>query len=247
MERNGRAVTVILRRELAAYLRSPQGYVVAAVLLLLAGMLFYAQALGPAAGERLSANVLARFFYNTSGLVAVAAVALSIRLLTDERQTGSVVLLNTAPVRDHEIVLGKFLGAFVFLTAISLSTLYMPLLILVNGRVSWGHVLVGYLGLLLLGGAVLAIGLFASALTRHTLGAAVAGGGLTGAMFLFWPLSSVVGPPFSRVLAGLGLHAPHFSGFQTGVLHLRDVVFYLSVGYFFLLLATKTLEVRRWQ
>ena len=177
MERSGRAVTVILRRELAAYLTSAHGYVVASALLLLAGVLFYAEALGPAAGERLSADVLARFFYNTSGLVAVAAVAISVRLLTDERQTGSVVLLNTAPVGDHEIVLGKFLGALVFLTAITLTTLYMPLLVLVNGRVSWGHVAVGYLGLLLLGAAVLSIGLFASALTRHTLAAAVAGGG----------------------------------------------------------------------
>ena len=247
MERSGRAVTVILRRELAAYLTSAHGYVVASALLMLAGVLFYAEALGPAAGERLSADVLARFFYNTSGLVAVAAVALSVRLLTDERQTGSVVLLNTAPVGDHEIVLGKFLGALVFLTAITLTTLYMPLLVLVNGRVSWGHVAVGYLGLLLLGAAVLSIGLFASALTRHTLAAAVAGGGLTGVMFLFWPLSFVVDPPLSRVFAGLGLHGRHFSDFQAGILHLRDIVFYLSVAYFFLLLATKTLEVRRWQ
>jgi ABC-2 type transport system permease protein len=227
MGQNGRAVAVILRRELAAYLKSPQGYVVAAALLLLAGVLFYTEALGPSAGERLSADVLSRFFYNTSGLVAVAAVALSVRLFTDERQTGSIVLLNTAPVRDGEAVLGKFLGAFAFLTAISLATLYMPLLILVNGRVSWGHVAVGYLGILLLGSSVLAIGLFASALTRSTLGAAVAGGALTGAMFLFWPLSFVVDPPLTRVF--------------------RDVVFYLSVTYFFLLVATKTLEARRWQ
>jgi ABC-2 type transport system permease protein len=247
MERSGRAVAVILRRELAAYLKSAHGYVVAAALLLLAGVLFYAEALGPSAGERLSADVLARFFFNTSGLVAVAAVALSVRLLTDERQTGSVVLLNTAPIADHQIVLGKFLGALAFLTAITVATIYMPLLIMVNGRVSWGHVAVGYLGLFLLGAAVLAIGLFASSLTRHTLAAAVAGGAITGAMFLFYPLSFVVDPPLARVFAGLGLHGRHFSDFQAGVLHLRDVVYYLSVAYFFLLLSTKALEAKRWQ
>jgi ABC-2 type transport system permease protein len=247
MAQNGHAVTVILRRELAAYLKSPHGYIIAAVMLLLAGVLFYAEALGPSAGERLSADVLARFFYNTSGLIAVAAVALSVRLFTDERQTGSVVLLNTAPIPDHEVVLGKFLGAFVFLTGVSVATLYMPLLVMVNGKVSWGHVAVGYLGLLLLGASVLAIGLFASALTRSTLGASVAGGALAGAMFLFWPLSFVVDAPLSRVFAALGLHGRHFSGFQSGVLHLRDVVFYLSVTYFFLLVASKTLEARRWQ
>lgn len=240
------AIAVISRRELDAYLRSPLGYVVAAIVLLLDGLLFYAEALGPAAGERLSADVLSRFFFNTSGLVAIAAVALSIRLVSEERQTGTMVLLNTSPVRDREIVLGKFLAAFGFLALITLATLYMPLLILVNGRVSWGHVGVGYLGVLLLGGAVLSVGLFASSLTRHQLVAAVAGAALTGAMFLFWPLSMVVDPPFSRVFAALGIHGRHFTGFQLGVLHLRDVVYYLSVTYFFLLLSTRTLEARRW-
>src|SRR5687768_7784468 len=133
MERSGRAVAVILRRELAAYLNSAHGYVVATALLLLAGVLFYAEALGPSAGERLSAEVLARFFFNTSGLIAVAAVALSVRLLTEERQTGSVVLLNTAPVADHQIVLGKFLGALAFLALLTLTTLYIPMLVMVNG------------------------------------------------------------------------------------------------------------------
>jgi ABC-2 type transport system permease protein len=213
---------------------------------LLDGLLFYAEALGPAAGTRLSAEVLARFFFNTSGLVAIAAVALSIRLLTEERQTGSMVLLDTSPVRDRDIILGKFLSAFVFLAALTLSTIYMPLLVLVNGRVSWGHLAVGYLGVLLLGAAVLSIGLFASALTRHKLMAAAVGAALTGLMFLFWQVALVIDPPLSRVFAGLAIHARHFSGFQIGVLHLRDVVYYLSVTYFFLLLSTKTLEARRW-
>jgi ABC-2 type transport system permease protein len=240
------SVGVILRRELAQYLKSPMGYVVAAVVLLLDGLLFYAEALGPAAGRRLSAEVLSRFFFNTSGLIAIAAVALSIRLLTDERQSGSGVLLQTSPVRDREIVLGKFLSAYVFLAGITLATIYMPLLVMVNGRVSWGQVAVGYLGVLLLGGAVLAIGLFASAVARHTLVAAVLGAALTGLMFLFWHLSFVVDPPLSRVFAGLAIHGRHFSGFQIGVLHLKDVVYYLSVTYFFLLLSTRTLEGRRW-
>ena len=226
---------------------SALGYIVTLALMLLAGLLFYAEALGPAAGERLSADVLTRFFFNTSGLVAIAAVALSIRLLTEERQTGSLVLLNTSPVRDRDIVLGKFLGAFVFLAGITLATFYMPLLVMVNGRISWGQVAVGYLGLLLLGAAVVAIGLFASALTRHQLVAAVVGATLTGCMFLFWPLSQVVDPPLSRVFAGLSIHGRHFTGFQIGVLHLRDVIYYLSVTYFFLLLSTRTLEARRWQ
>jgi ABC-2 type transport system permease protein len=241
------AVGVICRRELGAYLRSPIGYIVASAVLLLIGLLFYAQALGPAAGERLSGEVLARFFYNASGLIAIAAVVLSVRLISEERQSGTQVLLNTSPVRDWEIVLGKFLSAFVFLTGITLVTLYMPLLIFVNGKVSIGQILVGYLGLTLLGGAVLAIGVFATSLTRHSLLAAAMGAVITGTMFLFWPLARIVDPPISRVLAGLALHGRHFSGFQAGLLHTRDVVFYAAVTYFFLLAATKVMEAKRWE
>lgn len=242
-----RGLSVIFRRELLAYLHSALGWIVAAVTLLLDGVLFYAEALGPAAGQRLSADVLARFFFNASGLVAIAAVALSVRLLAEERQTRSIALLRTAPVSDAAIVFGKFLAAFVFLGAITLLTLYMPLLVMVNGKISAGQILVGYLGLLLIGSAVLAIGMLATALTRSYLLAAALGAATTGGMFLLWNLSRVVEPPLSGVLSGLALHAIHFSGFEIGVLHLRDVYYYLAVTYFFLLLATKIMEARRWE
>lgn len=242
-----RATSVILRRELAAYLHSALGYVVTAITLLVGGVLFYAEALGPAAGERLSAEVLARFFFNMSGLVAIAAVALSVRLIAEERQTRTLPVLRTAPVGDGQIVLGKFLAAFVFLAAMTLLSLYMPLLILVNGKVSFGQIAIGYLGLLLIGAAVLAIGTFASSLTRSYLMAAVVGAAATSAMFLFWPLAQVVDPPLSTVFAALALHATHFTGFQIGTLHLRNVVYYVAVTYFFLLMATKVMEAKRWE
>ena len=240
-------VSVVFRRELAEYVRSALGYVVVAAVLLLAGLLFYAQALGPAAGERLSGEVLAQFFYTMSGLVAIAAVVLSIRLIAEERQAGTLVLLNTSPVREWEVVLGKFLSALVFLGAITMVSFYLPLLVIVHGKVSLGQVFVGYLGLLLIGSACLAIGLFATSLTRHQLVAAVVGSALTGTMFLFWQLSLVLDPPLSRIFAGLAIHARHFQGFQVGILHVRDVVYYLAVTYFFLLLAIKTMEVKRWE
>lgn len=241
------ALSTIYRRELTAYLHSVLGWIVAAVTLLLNGVLFFAEALGPAAGQRLSADVLARFFFNASGLVAIAAVALSVRLIAEERQLRTIALLNTSPASDAAIVLGKYLAALSFLGLITLLTLYMPLLVMVNGRIAPGQIMVGYLGLVLIGGAVLAIGMFASSLTRSYLLAAAVGAALTGGMFLFWQLSSVVDPPLARVLAGLSLHAIHFQGFLIGVLHLRDVVYYLAVTYFFLLLATRVMEARRWE
>jgi len=241
-----RTMFTIFKRELGAYLNSPLGYVVAAIVLFIDGLLFYTQAIGPASGPKLSTQVLTLFFFNTSGLVAVAAVALSIRLLAEERQAGTMVLLKTSPVRDVEIVLGKFLSAFIFLAAITLLSVYMPLLVMVNGKISWGHVGVGYVGLLLFGAAILSIGLFASALSRYQLVAAILGAALTGLMFLLWPLASIVDPPLTKVFQGLAIHGMRFSGFQAGVLQLKNVVYYLSVTGFFLFLTTKTLEIQRW-
>lgn len=240
-------VGIVFRRELAAYVRSPMGYVVATVVLLLDGLLFYAQALGPDAGERLSGMVLAGFFFNASGLTAVAAVALSVRLVAEERQTGTQLLLDTSPVHDWQIVLGKFLSALVFLTAITMATIYMPLLILVNGKVSLGHIAVGYVGLALLGASVLAVGLFASALTRHQLVAAALGSAITGTLFLFWPVARIAGPPFSGFFAALAIHGRHFAGFQAGLFHLRDVFYYVGLTCFFLYAATKVMEAKRWE
>ena len=241
------ATGIIFRREFLAYAKSPMGYIVAAVVLLLDGILFYGLALGPRWGERLSGAVLQGFFYNASGMTAVAAVALSIRLVAEERQTGTLLLLDTSPVRDWEIVLGKFLSALAFLGAITLATVYMPLLILVHGKIAVGHILIGYLGLILLGGAVLAVGLFATSLTRHQLVAAAVASSITGTLFLFSSLSELVGAPLGRVFAALTLHGYHWAGFGSGVLHLRDVVYYAALTYFFLYAASKVMEAKRWE
>jgi ABC-2 type transport system permease protein len=99
----------------------------------------------------------------------------------------------------------------------------------------------------MLGGSVLAIGVFASSLTRSQLLAAVLGGAFTGVMFLFWPLSFVMPYPLSRVVAAVAIHGRHFTGFEVGVLQLKDVVYYLAVTYLFLLMAVKTMEAKRWE
>ena len=241
-----RATSIIFRRELAAYLRSPVGYVIAALLLLVCGILFQAQALGQ--GKQLSADVLKRFFEFSSGTTVVMAIALSIRLVAEERQTHTLILLNTSPVRDAEIIIGKFLAAFVFLAGMLILSLYMPLLIQVNGKITTAQVAVGYIGLFLIGSASLAIGIFASSLSRHQLVAAGVGAALAGIMYLLYELAKKLPAPLSTVLQDLGLWHSHFqTSFMQGVLSLKDVVYYLALTYFFLLLAIKTMEAKRWQ
>jgi ABC-2 type transport system permease protein len=236
---------LIARRELRAYLRSPFGYIVCAAMLLIDGLLFQGYALG--AGARLSADVLHDFFYFASGTTMVAAILLSMRLLAEERQTGTLVLLNTAPLHETAIIAGKFLSAFVFVVLLTAITIYMPLLILVNGKVSVGHIAVGYLGLVLLGAASVAIGLFGSTLARSQVLAAIIGAGILVTMLLLWIVGKVTDPPLNTFLAAMALHNEHQNAFMSGLLKLDNVVYYLAVTYFFLLASTKALEARRWR
>lgn len=238
-------IWLIAKRELAATIRSPLGFVVAALILTIAGLLFNTRALG--SEPKLSAEVLAQFFFDLSGLIMIASVPISMRLLAEERQNGTLALLFTSGLSDAKIVLGKFTGAMVFLAALTLATIYMPLLILVHGHVSWGHLLAGYFGLLLLGAASLSVGIFGSALARNQIMAVFITAFLLAALVLFWMVAKVSEPPLADIFMYIALHNVHFFPFKEGVIHLRDVVYYISVSGFFLFCATRILESRRWR
>jgi ABC-2 type transport system permease protein len=241
-----RAISIIYRRELGAYIRSPFTWVIAAALLLLDGIFFEGFVVR---GEQLSATVLERYFYFSSGVALGAGVLLSFRLLAEERQTGTLVLLNTSPVRDSEIVIGKFLAAATFLFFLLLLSLYMPLLIKVRGKITAAQIIVGYLGLFLAGSAALSIGMFASALTRNQMIAAIIAAVMVLIMAFLFQFARALDPGNVRdVLQEIDLWWIHFqNGFMRGVLNIKDVVYYLAMTYFFLLLAVKTLEAKRWQ
>ena len=240
-----RATSIIFRRELGTYLRSPIGWVIAAVLLLVDGIFFEAWALR---GEQLSAMVLERYFFATSFITGAAGILLSFRLIAEERQNHSMILLNTSPVRDVEIILGKFFAALVFLGIMLLLSLYMPLLIKVNGKISGAQIVVGYIGLFLFGSVALAIGIFASALTKYQLVALLIAAATIIILGNVYQLAGKLESPVREVLENVDLWWTRFqNSFERGILNLKDVVFYVAMTYFFLLLATKTLEAKRWQ
>jgi ABC-2 type transport system permease protein len=239
------ATSIIYRRELGSFLRSPFAWVIATLVLIVDGIYFRAFVLK---GEQLSALVLERFFWFSSGMVMFAAVLLSFRLISEERTSHSMVLLNTSPVRDSEIIVGKFLAALTFLAILLVLTLYMPLLIKVRGKVTSSQILVGYFGLLLLGSATMAIGLFASAMVRHQLLAAIIATFVVVIMVFLFQFAKTLDGSVRDVLQELDLWWIHFqNGFMKGVLNLKDIVYYFAVTYFFLLLGVKTLEAKRWQ
>ncbi|HEX4449473.1 MAG TPA: ABC transporter permease [Kofleriaceae bacterium] len=240
-----RATSIIYKRELGRYLRSPIGWIIAALMLLIAGILFQSQALP---GDNLSAIVLEKFFYFATAIPMFCGVLLAFRLIAEERQNYSMILLKTSPIRDTEIVLGKFFAALTFLAIILALSIYMPLLIKVNGKITGAQIFIGYFGLFLFGAAVLSIGIFASALTSNQIVAALLGAVFVAVMMLLFVLAKRLDAPVQDVLEQVDLWWIHYQGgFMRGVLNLKDVIYYLGVTYFFLLLAVKTLEAKRWQ
>lgn len=236
---------LILRRELASYLRTPSGYIIAALALLVDGVFFNVRALG--SSPKYSAEVLQQFFIDAAGIHYIAAVLISFRLLAEERSSGTQVLLFTSPVREGEIVVGKYLASLCFLIVLSLLSVYLPALIFVNGKVSIGHICAGYLGMILLMSAVLAIGVFASALVKNQLLAVIIAGAIVAMLELCYWIAQITDPPLNELIAWFAPYMKHFHPFRRGLIQLSDVVFFASVTYFSLFAATRVLKSQRWQ
>ncbi len=239
-----RNVGLILTRELGSYVRTPSAYFIAAAVLLLDGLFFNAFAVGE---RRLSAEVLQIFFYFAGIVSMTGGVLFSMRLLAEDRWTGTDVLLFTSPIREGEVVLGKYLAALIFLTLLTLASLYVPALIFVHGKVSFGHIAAGYLGMILLGATTLAIGMFASSLTENPFFAVILSAVFVVLFEICWSVGQIADPPLSELLAYVALHTKHFHSFQRGLVKLSDIVFYAGVIYLSLLAATKILQSRRFR
>ena len=232
----------IIKRELGTYFASPIAYVISAIFLAVMGglfgfILYYSR---EATMRYLFGHVIIILF------LVLVSQALTMRLLAEEKRSGTLELLLTSPVRDWEVVLGKYvasLGAFLVMT---LLTAYMPILLLRVGKPDVGPMLSGYLGLILLGSALLAIGLFASSLTQNQIVAAIVGVGITLLMWLVSGLSEMVSGGVKAVVEYLPLFA-HYNDMLRGVIDTKDILYYVSVVALFLFLSTRVLESRRWK
>ncbi|MDE3269213.1 MAG: ABC transporter permease subunit [Pseudomonadota bacterium] len=235
----------IIKRELQSYFSTWNGYVIAALALLLEGLLFNAFAIGNSA--KFSADVMADFFYLASGVTMVASLFLAIRLFAEEKSSGTLILLYTSSLSEREIVYGKFISALVYLAVMHLLSLYMPILILVHGKISFGHLAVGYLALSLIGAATIAMTLLCSLLAPNQLLAGISAAGLLVFMLILWLLAKIVEEPFTSLFAYLAFHNEHFTTLSRGVLHSKHVIYYFSVCIFFLECSVRALQIKRWQ
>ncbi|GAJ14615.1 unnamed protein product, partial [marine sediment metagenome] len=192
-----------------------------------------------------------RGFLGAGGiLLLLLASVLTMRLLAEERKMGTLELLLTAPVRDSEVIMGKFLGSLGILTAMLALTFYYPILLGVIPGIGFGDpeggpIATGYLGLFLLGGASLAVGLFASSLTSNQLVAAVVAGGILCALWFVGMAADLLPEALGEVINYVSL-SYYFPDFMRGVIDTRGIIYYLSVTALFLFLAIRSLEHSRW-
>ena len=169
------------------------------------------------------------------------------RLVSEEYHSGTIETLMTVPVTDAEVIVGKFLGVMAFYAVLLLCTGVLLALMAAFGQPDPGLAAMGYLGLLLLGAAYAAVGLFTSTLTRYQLVAAIAGVAVLAAFSVgMQALVGATGEPFNRIAARLNTMT-YFRDFSRGVFDTRGVVYFVSVAALMLFLSVKTLESRRWR
>jgi len=237
-----RNVYYIAKRELGAYFVSPIAYVVLAIYLAVVGGLF-----GFILYYSREATLGHVFLHGVSLLFLVLLTqVLTMRLLADEQRQGTLELLLTSPLRDWEVVLGKYLASLAVLLVMMILTVHLPVLLVRVGNPDLGPVLSGYLGYLLLGSALLAIGVVASSVTQNQIVAAVLGIGITLLLWMSGALQDLVGDSMKEVAAYLPIF-DHYVDFVRGLIDTKDVIYYLSVVVLFLFLSTRVVESRRWK
>ncbi len=246
-----RNIWIIAKREYKLYFASPAAYMIAFIILLVLGILFYltikaaSESPGYVPGVSITLAPLAT-------LLMLATPAITTRLLAEEQRMGTIELLLTAPVRDWELVVGKWLGSWLFLLTVVLATFIFPILLnlVVEPGIDQGPLLSGYLGIIMLSAALIAIGVAISSFFSNQLAAFATTMGVL--VMLWWivaPIAQTLGAASgaSEWIAYLDLSDHFFSNLLSGILDIRDILYYLSVTALALFISTMSVETRRWR
>jgi len=234
-----RNVLAIMTRELYAYFVSPMAYVVMTFFLCIMSLLF-ALYVGSGRAEAQMTDL----FHTMAFLLLMAAPVITMGLIAQERNLGTIEVLLTKPVREIEVALGKYLASFVLVLIMLALTLVYPIIMEKYGDPDWGQILIGYLGIVLAAAAFLAIGLFASSLTSNQIAAAI----LTVLILLIFWLIGWISYSVSQQLGDLVKHISVYENiqdFEKGIFDTKPLVFFLSVVFYFLFLTVRSLELRR--
>jgi len=253
-----RNIWIICRKELRSYFASPIGYAVIALFTFIFGLVFYvalrdyvqytfrAQMMGGGPTMNVNEQII-RPILGFAGTVTLFLIPMiTMRLFAEEKRNGTIELLLTSPVEDLGIVLGKWLGALL-LYACALGTSLVSIgLLFAWGKPDWKPMAVAYLGLMLQGASLLALGAFFSLLTSNQI---IAGGITFFASLTLYMLSWFTAFEDSRVSKVLNYVSiiTHMENFSKGIIELKDVVFYVSFIFFALFLILRQMESLRWR
>ena len=248
----------ILKREMKSYFVSPIAYVTIFIFLLISGYFFYTninnysfislQAAVSSVGFQATTTdgILRPLIGSMSIIMLLMMPLLTMRLFAEEKKSGTIELLLSYPIRDIEVLLGKFVACLIiFALMLALTLSYIVFLIFWSDP-EYGPFFTGYLGLLLLGASVISLGVLASSLTENQIVAAAISFGLS---ILFWIIgwsSNFVGPKLATVLNYLSL-LQHLQNFSKGIIETKDVIYYLSFIFLCLFLTLRSLESKRWR
>ena len=244
------AFLATLSRELRAYFFSPLAYIVMAVLLLVNGFIFwlivsFLSDPRAAVGAPLELFFGQTFFFWL--ILLFMTPVLTMRLLSEERRSGTIEVLMTAPITEAQVVLGKYVAALTFYIALWVPTLAYAGVVARYSSVDWGPVASGYLGIAGVGALFLAAGLLASAVTRSQLIAALLTFVMLVPMFTFGLLENLVSNAIAKQIFGYLNLWQHMDDFAKGIVDSRRLVYYASATVFLLFLATRTLAVKKWR
>jgi ABC-2 type transport system permease protein len=251
-------VWIICRKELKSYFASPIAYLLMAFFALIFGYAFFTATrdfvrfgfMSQMQGRMQPMNVNEQVIRPLLGFASTVALFLipmiTMRLFAEEKRSGTIELFMTSPVNDWEIILGKWLGALLLYLCVLATSMINIAILFAFGQPDWKPILVGYLGLILQGGTLLAVGAFISTTTKNQI---IAGGVTFFVCLLLWLLSwftAFDSTGFASVINYLSI-VTHFESFAKGVLDTKDIIFYLSMIFFGLFITSRSLESLRWR
>lgn len=237
----------IAKRELRSYFDSPLAYVVTCLSFLGLGLLFFSFRGGFWQLDRATLQPL--FEYIPAGLAILVVPVVTMRLMAEERRSGTLEMLITLPVKDSEVVLGKFLGALALVLIVVFGSLVYPIFMFKFpwslGPLDMGPVLSGYVGLVLFAAAAVAVGLLVSSLTESQAVSFFLTFFLLGAFWFSGSLAEGASGTWANVLNYVSFQT-RMGGFMRGLIDTRDVVFFLSITVLSLMISFRALERRKW-
>jgi ABC-2 type transport system permease protein len=243
-----RNIWTIAKREFNHYFVSPAAYVVTLVFLLVLGIIFFGQLSGTLLFGG-SPQVVQWVFGPFVTLVLFLSPGITMRLLAEEQRSGTMELLLTAPLREWELVLGKWLAAFAFMAVVVFLTgiYFLITNAYTTPGLDRGAVLAAFVGFLLMCAAMLAIGVFTSSLFANQIAAFFATMGVSLTLWLVGFLFQNETGLMAEVVNYLDLSGHFYNNFYAGVVDLADVVYFVSMAALFLFLTTRVIESRRWR